>query len=79
MYEDEECRCHIIEELINDSNTTTFIQRDALDFLYQSPSYGRSTSPPTLEIMNLEDPLEPKRRRRNELKEKSTSSETDNS
>ena len=44
-YEDEECRGHTIDELIYDSNTTTFTHSEIQDFLYQSPSYGCSTSP----------------------------------
>ena len=49
------------------------------DFLYKSPSYGRSTSPPPSEAMNVEVPPAPKRRKRSELEGNSTTSETGNS
>ena len=45
-----------MDELIYDSNIATFTQSDTQDFLYQSLSYGRSTSPPPLETLNVEVP-----------------------
>ena len=43
-----------MDELIYDSNIATFTQSDTQDFLYQSLFYGRSTSPPALETLNVE-------------------------
>ena len=79
MYEDEEYRGYTIDGLNYDSNTTTFTQSDTQDFLYNSPSYGCSTSPPPSEAMNVEVLQTRKRRKRTELEGNSRASKTGNS
>ena len=74
MYEDEECSGHTIDELIYDSNISTFSQSDRQDFLFQPPSYERSTSLPPSKTINIKVPPAPKRYKRSKLKGNSTSS-----
>ena len=65
--------------MIYDSNsTTTFTQIGTQNFLYQSPSYERSTSLAPSKTMNVEVPLAPQRRKRSELEGNSISSNTGN-
>ena len=75
-YEDEECRGRTINDLIYDSNTTTFTQSNTQDFLYQSPYYRCSTSLPPSETMNVKVPPAPKRCKRSKIEGNSTSFET---